>query len=170
MRLTIIAAVGKRGELGLAGGLPWRLPGDLAFFKRTTMGHPVIMGRRTFDEVKKPLPGRENIVVTRNRDFAADGVVAVASLEEAMAHCAERDEAFVIGGAEIYRQALSRADRMILTRIDAEFEADTWFPAWDSSNWREVSREEHAADEKNRWAYAFVVMEREGERKLKIEN
>jgi dihydrofolate reductase len=162
MRLTIIAAVGKRGELGLSGGLPWRLPGDLAFFKRTTMGHPVIMGRRTFDEVKKPLPGRENIVVTRNRDFAAEGVVAVASLEEAVAHCAGREEAFVIGGAEIYRQALSVADRMILTKIDGEFEADTWFPSWDESAWREVSREEHPADEKNRWGYAFVVMERVG--------
>jgi dihydrofolate reductase len=162
MRLTIIAAVGRRGELGLAGGLPWRLPGDLAFFKRTTMGHPVIMGRRTFDEVKKPLPGRENIVVTRNREWGAEGVVAVASLEAAIAHCAGRDEAFVIGGAEIYRQALGVADRMILTRIDGEFEADTWFPEYDRSAWRESSREEHAADEKNKWGYAFVEMVRVG--------
>lgn len=160
MRLTIIAAVGRRGELGLAGGLPWRLPGDLAFFKRTTMGHPVIMGRRTFDEVKRPLPGRENIVVTRNRAFAADGVVAVASLGEAIAHCEGRPEAFVIGGAEIYRQALDVAGTMILTRIDGEFEADTWFPEFDPKVWREVSREEHPADEKNRWPYAFVVYER----------
>lgn len=161
MRLTIIAAVGKRGELGLAGGLPWRLPGDLAFFKRTTMGQAVIMGRRTFDEVKKPLPGRENIVVTRNRAFAADGVVAVSSLEAAIAHCAGREEAFVIGGAEIYRQALPRADRMILTRIAAEFEADTYFPTFEARDWRVVTRDPHSADEKNRWDYEFVEMERE---------
>lgn len=162
MKLTIIAAIGRNGEIGRGGGLPWRLPADLAFFKRTTMGHAVIMGRRTFDEVKKPLPGRENIVVTRNRSFAADGVVAVASLDDAIAHCAGREEAFVIGGAEIYRQALAIADRMILTRIDGEFEADTHFPAFDERAWREVSRETHEADEKNKWGYAFVVMERVG--------
>ncbi len=162
MRLTIIAAIGRNGEIGRGGGLPWRLPADLAFFKRTTTGHAVIMGRKTFDEVKKPLPGRENIVVTRNRGFAAEGVVAVASLDEAIAHCSGRGEAFVIGGAEIYRQALPVADRMILSRIDGEFEADTYFPAYDSFAWREVSRERHEADEKNRWACEFVVMERVG--------
>lgn len=162
MTLTIIAAIGRNGEIGRGGGLPWRLPADLAFFKRTTIGHAVIMGRRTFDEVKKPLPGRENIVVTRNRAFAAEGVVSVGSLGEAIAHCAGRDEVFVIGGAEIYRQALKIADRMILTRIDGEFEADTHFPEFDASAWREISRENHAADEKNRWGYSFVVMERVG--------
>ncbi|MGK2859897.1 MAG: dihydrofolate reductase [Thermoanaerobaculia bacterium] len=160
MKLTIIAAIGRNGEIGRGGGMPWRLPSDLAFFKRTTMGHAVIMGRKTFDEVKKPLPGRENIVVTRNRRFAADGVIAVGSFDEAIAHCAGREEAFVIGGAEIYRQALGIADRMILTRIDGEFEADTHFPAFDERAWREVSRETHEPDEKNKWGFAFVVMER----------
>jgi dihydrofolate reductase len=162
MRTSIIVAMDRRRAIGRDNGLPWHLPGDLKFFKRTTMGHPLIMGRKTYDSVGKPLPGRTNIVITRRDDYAPDGVIITRSLDEALDIAAQhdREEIFVGGGSEIFAQALDRVDRMYVTRIDHEFDGDTFFPEVDWSEWRLISREEHEPDEKNRWGYAFEVWER----------
>ena len=143
-RLSILAAVARNGVIGRDNALPWHLPGDLKRFKALTLGHPVVMGRKTFESILaangKPLPGRENIVVTRARDYAAAGCRVVHSLEAALA-CADGAEAFVIGGAEIYVLALPLAERLYLTEIDADFEGDARFPRYDRGDWVEVARE-----------------------------
>ena len=160
--VAIIAAVADNGVIGRENALPWRLPEDLRHFKRITMGKPVIMGRRTWDSIGRPLPGRTNIVITRNPSFAAAGVEVVASLEEALAlagHIAAADgveEAVVIGGAEIYRAAIPRADRLYITEVHARFEGDARLPAIDWSQWRETSREDHTGG----LNYSFVRYER----------
>jgi dihydrofolate reductase len=141
VRLTLIAAVARNGVIGKGGGLPWRIPEDLRHFKRTTRGHAVIMGRKTFDEVGKPLPDRRNIVVTRRADLRLEGCETAPSIEEAIALARATDpEPFVIGGAEIYRAALPYATHMILTEIDRDVEGDTYFPAFDRSAWAEIER------------------------------
>ncbi len=161
MSVTLIAAIARNRVIGKDGDLPWRLPADLKHFKRTTVGHPLIMGRRTFESFGRPLPDRTNIVVTRNRDYRVEGAVIVPSFGEAMQVARrEGDEIFIGGGEEVFRHFLPSADRMILTWIDEEFEGDTFFPEFDESEWRVVSREEHQPDEKNRWPYSFVVYER----------
>lgn len=162
MRKSIIVAMDRNRAIGVDNRLPWHLPRDLKFFKKTTMGHPLIMGRKTYDSVGKPLPGRLNIVVTRNALYRPEGVMVARSLEEAIRIAAEHDmeEIFIAGGSEIFRQGLDVADRMYVTEIDAEFDADTFFPEFDRSEWEVFSREEHAPDEKNRWPCAFVVYER----------
>ncbi len=168
MRVTLIAAVARNGVIGQDGGIPWRLPADLAYFKRTTMGHTLVMGRRTF-ESSGPLPGRTTIVLTRQRGWrppaGAAGVETAASLDEALVRAAARgeDEIFVCGGEAIYRRALPVADRLHLTRVAAEPEGDTFFPDFDPARWRRASREEHAPDERNPMGYAFEVWERPGE-------
>ena len=163
MRLTIIVAMGRNRVIGFANALPWKLPADLRRFKRLTMGHHLLMGRKTFESIGRPLPGRTSVVITRNRRYrAAEGVHAVQSFEEAAA-LAERagdDEAFVIGGAEIYALALPRADRLIVTRVHADFEGDTWFPVFDESGWTLVDIEEHDPDDRNPHAYGFLRYER----------
>ncbi|MGH9458136.1 MAG: dihydrofolate reductase [Thermoanaerobaculia bacterium] len=161
MSLTLIAAVARNGIIGKEGNLPWRLPGDLRHFKQTTTGHPLIMGRRTFESFGGSLPNRTNIVVTRNPDYKPEGAVVARSLPEAIAVARRQDETvFIGGGEEIFRLAMLIADRMILTWIDADFDGDTRFPEFDSDDWREVGREEHAPDEKNRWPWAVVTYER----------
>ena len=157
MTITIIAAMGRNRVIGRDGGLPWRLPADLKFFKSQTMGHHLIMGRRTWAELGKPLPGRTNIVVTRNQDFEADGAIVVRSFEAALEYSNGEEEVFVAGGAEIYKLALPVCDRMHLTLIDEEFEGDTFFPAYDKGEWELVGEELHEADERNRWAYRFTT-------------
>ena len=139
--VTLIAAVARNGVIGKDGGLPWKIPEDLAFFKRTTSGHAVIMGRRTFEEVGRPLPSRRNIVVSRQPGLVLQGCEVAPSLEEAieLAHTTDPDP-FVIGGAEIYRAALGIADRMLITEIDRDVEGDTWFPPFDRAAWRETER------------------------------
>ena len=138
---TLIAAIAKNGVIGKDGGLPWRIPEDLKHFKRTTLGHAVIMGRKTFDEVGRPLPDRRNIVVTRKQGLVLAGCEVVGSVEAAIELARATDpEPFVIGGAEIYRAALPYATRMILTELDRDAEGDTWFPAFDRSGWMEVER------------------------------
>ncbi|HVR44527.1 MAG TPA: dihydrofolate reductase [Thermoanaerobaculia bacterium] len=161
MSITLIAAVARNGVIGKDGGLPWRLPADLRFFKRTTTGHPLIMGRRTFESLDEPLPDRTNIVISRRPDYRPAGAIVVRSLEEALA-AARRldDEIFIGGGEEIFRLSLPIADRMVLTRIDHDFEGDTFFPEPAPADWREVGREDHEPDEKNRWPYSFVTWER----------
>jgi len=160
MRLSLIAAVGKDGVIGAGGKLPWKLPADLAHFKQVTMGHPIIMGRKTFESIGRTLPGRENIVVTRQHDYAAPGCVVVASLNEAFERTRDADEAFIIGGAELFRAALPRAAKLYLTRIDHDFEGDVFFPEFDPAEWREVSRREGIVDAQNPYPHVFLVFER----------
>ena len=146
--------------IGRDGDLPWRLPEDLKHFKRVTLGKPVIMGRKTWDSLYvKPLPGRRNIVVTRNPDFRADGAEATMSVEDALARVADAEEAVVIGGATLFEDALPVAGRFHLTEVHAAIDGDTFFPAFDRTGWREVSRVDHPADGDSP-AYSFVLLER----------
>jgi len=156
--LSLIAAVAANGVIGARGGLPWRLPDDLRFFRAQTMGRPVIMGRRTWDSIGKPLPGRTNIVVSRRPGFSAPGAQVADSLDAALAQCADAAEAFVIGGAELYRAALPHADRLVLTEIRREFDGDVVFPEFDRAHWRETGRESHAGADG--LAYDFARYER----------
>ncbi len=153
--LTLIVAVDRQHGIGVNNTLPWRLPEDLAFFKRVTSGHAIIMGRKTFDAIGRPLPNRHNIVVSRNADWSADGVDRAASLEEAIAMAGE-GEIFIIGGAQIYRDAIALADRLVVTEIDAVFACDAFFPAIDPAQWQVESRETHHSDS-NGWDYSFVM-------------
>ncbi len=163
MKVTIIAAVADNAVIGSQGELPWRLSADLKRFKALTMGHAMIMGRKTFDSVGKALPGRRNIVVTRNRGFAAPEVVAAPSIESALLLVQDDDNVFIAGGAEIYSQALHRADEMLLTRVHAEPEGDATFPEFDDVNeWKLVDSEHFEADEKNQYPYSFLTYRRVG--------
>jgi dihydrofolate reductase len=157
-RVYVIAAVAANGMIGAGGKLPWHLPEDLQHFKRLTLGHPVIMGRKTWESLKGPLAQRENIVVTRNRDYAAPGAAVAASLEAALALCAGEPVVFVIGGTSLFRESLPIAAGLVLTEIARDYEGDTRFPAWDRSQWREAQREAHTAADGTR--YAFVRYER----------
>lgn len=164
MTLSFIAALADNNVIGRDNRLPWHMPADLKRFKALTLGHHVIMGRKTFDEIKKPLPGRINVVVTRSVDFAPDGVAVARSIEEAVAkaEAAGDPEIFVIGGAEIFSQLLHRADRMHLTRVHAEPEGDTFFPEFDDVNeWQLVDTEHFEADDKNPHPYSFLTYERQ---------
>lgn len=165
MRLSIIAALSTNNVIGRDNAVPWRLSTDLKRFKALTMGHHLIMGRKTYESVGRPLPGRVNVVITRREDFAAEGVTVVHSLEEAirLAAAAGEGEAFIAGGAEIYQQSMHRADRMYLTRVHAEVEGDTLFPDFDDvSEWRLVDAEHFDADEKNEYPFSFLTYERAG--------
>ncbi len=159
MRLSLIVAVAKNRVIGNKNEMPWHLPADFAYFKKITTGHPIIMGRKTFESIGRPLPDRRNIVVSRNPVFRADGVEVVASLELAINAC-HREDAFVIGGATLYAEALPRVDRVYLTEVDAAPDGDTLFPVLDKNQWREIERERREADEKNIHAMEFVVLER----------
>ena len=159
-RIALIAAMAENGVIGRENRLPWRLPADLRRFKSVTMGKPVIMGRKTYESIGKPLPGRSNIVVTRDPDYRAPGCQVVHSLEQALEAGAGHAEVMVIGGAKLYRQALGRAQRMYLTLVRAEVEGDTLFPDIEPQQWRELERESHRADEKNQYDYDFVILQR----------
>ena len=162
MRVSLIVAVSENGVIGRDGGLPWRLSADLKHFKKTTMGHHLIIGRRTWDEVGKPLPGREMVVVTRSRHFSPEGVKVTHSIEEALDAAAGDLEPFFGGGAYIYRLALTKklVDRLYITRVHAEVEGDTFFPDVDFEDWELISEERREADEKNDHACTFEVYER----------
>jgi dihydrofolate reductase len=167
MTLTLIAAVARNGAIGHAGGLLWHLPEDLAHFRRTTMGSPVIMGRKTWESLParfRPLPGRLNIVVTRQRGWQAEGAAVAHDLDGALAHvrAARQDRVFVIGGAQLYAEALPRADELVLTEIDAAFEGDAHFPAWSRAQFDEVARERHLAAAPNHFAFDFATYRRKG--------
>lgn len=159
-KVTLVVAATDDGVIGKDGGMPWHLPADLAHFKRVTLGHPIVMGRRTFASIGRALPGRLNVVVTRDRAFTADGVTVVHALDAALAACGDAPEAMVIGGGELYREALPRATRIHLTRIHAAIDGDTHFPALDPAGWVEVAREERPPDERNAWPLSFVTLER----------
>ena len=156
--LTLIDATDRQRGIGIHNTLPWRLKEDLAFFKQTTSGHAIIMGRKTFDSIGRPLPNRRNIVVTRNPGWTHDGVERAGSLDEA-AQLAGDGEVFVIGGAQIYVDAIQIADKLIVTEIDAVYDCDAFFPAIDPAVWKEVAREPHHSAE-NGWDYAFVIYQR----------
>ena len=158
MCLTIIVATDRARGIGIENRLPWRLPEDLAHFKRTTTGHPIIMGRKTFESIGRPLPGRRNIVVSRNPDWRHDGVDVVPSVDAAIA-LAPGTDAFVIGGAQIYAETLALASRLIVTEIDQVFDCDAFFPAIDPNRWHESARQAYYS-EHNDCAYAFVTYQR----------
>ncbi|MBM3383890.1 MAG: dihydrofolate reductase [Betaproteobacteria bacterium] len=157
-RIYLVAAVAANGVIGASGGMPWHLPEDLRHFKALTLGHPVIMGRRTWESIGRPLPGRENIVVSRRAGFTASGASVARSLGAALALCAGEATVFVIGGGELYREALPLAHGLVLTEIRREFEGDTRFPDWDRSCWRETQRRPQTAADGLR--FDFVLYER----------
>ena len=157
-RIYLIAAVARNSVIGAGGALPWYLPEDLKHFRKITLGHPVIMGRRTWESFAKPLPGRENIVISRRPGFQAPGASVAASLQAAIALCAGEPVAFVIGGAETYAAALPLADGLVLSEIDRDCEGDTRFPQWNPKEWRETQREAHTAADGTR--FDFVLYER----------
>lgn len=158
--ISIIAALAENRVIGVNNTLPWRLPNDLKHFRRLTTGHAIVMGRKNHESIGKPLPERTNIVVTRNRDYRANGCLIAHSLDEALTLAKDDPEIFVIGGAEIYREALPHADRLYLTQVHADIHGDTFFPEIKSDDWKETARERHAADDKHAYAYSFVVLER----------
>ena len=160
MKLSVIVAMAANRVIGHANRLPWHLPADLKHFKATTLGKPVLMGRKTWESIGRPLPGRTNIVITRDTAYTADGCVVVHSLDEAIRVAGEAEEAMVIGGAELYRQALPLADTLYLTLVHGEFTGDTRFPEWRQDEWREIGRVDHEPDESNPHAYSFLTLER----------
>ncbi|MCB0487625.1 MAG: dihydrofolate reductase [Cyclobacteriaceae bacterium] len=165
MKISLIAALSQNRVIGKNNDLPWRLPDDMKYFMETTSGHHVIMGRKNYDSLPekfKPLPNRINIVVTRQKGFKAAGCEIVHSIEEGVeiGRKAEERELFIIGGAEIYKASLAVADCLYLTEIDAIIEGDTYFPEINPSEWREVSRKRHEADQKHKHAFDFVVYDR----------
>lgn len=145
--LSVIAAVSRNGVIGRHNTLPWHLPEDLKRFRALTMGHPIIMGRRTYESLGRLLPGRQTVIVSRNPAYRVEGARVVATLPQALEVCARDAEAFVIGGAQLYQEALPLADRLYLTRIEADVEGDAFFPAYDGALWREVARESGASAE-----------------------
>lgn len=165
-KLALIVAMAENRVIGRDNQLPWHLPNDLAYFKKVTMGKPIIMGRKTFESIGRPLPGRENIVITRQSDWARDDVTVCNSLEDAIAHASSLaavqnlTEIMVIGGSEIYKQALNRADRLYLTRVHGSVEGDALFPALNEAHWIEQSSERHDASGSNPYDYSFIVLDR----------
>ncbi|MEQ8952307.1 dihydrofolate reductase [Parvibaculum sp.] len=167
LHVSFVVAIAENGVIGRDNGLPWRLSGDMAFFKRVTMGKPVIMGRKTWESLpRKPLPGRPNIVVTRDPSYHAEGAEVATSAEAALLRGKELatglgvDEIAVIGGAQLYAEMFDHATRLYITEVHAAPAGDVSFPAFDAARWREVSRERHEAGEKDSAPYSFVLMER----------
>jgi dihydrofolate reductase len=156
MTTSIIVAAADNGVIGLGGELPWRISTDLRRFKRLTMGHHLVIGRKTFDTLGRPLPGRTIVVISRSLDRVPEGVLLARSLDQALSLAADDDEVFVAGGGEIYRLALPLADRIYLTRVHANPEGDTWFPEVDETVWRLLSRQDHEADDKNQYRFSFL--------------
>ena len=161
-RITLIAAMARNRAIGLDGAMPWHLPRELRHFKETTMGKPIVMGRKTWESIGRVLPGRQNIVVTRNRGYAAEGCDVAASLEEAVA-LAEGEEVMIIGGGQLYAEAMACADRMVLTFVECEPEADTWFPEWQAEEWEEKESRSELADDRNPHDYRVVELKKRGQ-------
>lgn len=164
--LTLIAALARNGVIGRDNQLPWHLPADLRFFKQTTMGKPLLMGRRTWEAIGRPLPGRRMIVLSRDPGCYAPGCVVAHSLEEALAIAGAVPEIMVIGGAMLYRQTLPLAGRLYLTRVDVDAPGDAWFPDWNERDWRLIWEETHPADGDHAWPYRFQRWERIGADKV----
>ncbi len=166
MKIVLIAAFAQNSVVGINNTLPWHLPEDLKYFKRTTSGKAIIMGRKTYDSIGRPLPNRTNIVITRNSEFKAEGVQVVSSLQAAIDLAGEVnfingvDEVMIIGGASIYEEALPQAERLYLTHVHADVEGDAYFPEVDFSQWQETSRDDHGASDNNPYDYSFVVYDK----------
>ena len=155
-QLSLIVAMDENRLIGSNNGLPWHLPADLAYFKRTTLGKPILMGRKTYESIGRPLPGRQNIVITRNPDFSAPGCDIAGDIDAALALCGEASEVMLIGGATLYEQAMTQVSTLYITHIRSRYEGDTWFPAFDAADWKEIEREDHKADENNSTDYSFA--------------
>ena len=160
MTISLVVAASTNNVIGSDGGLPWHLPDDLRHFKRLTTGKPVVMGRRTHESIGRPLPDRHNIVMTRDPDYAATGCDVVSSVSEVLDLVGAADEVMIIGGGQVYRDFLLHADRIYLTRVQADVAGDTYFPDIDEKTWCPVSSEHHPADEKHRYAFDVMVFER----------
>ncbi|GAB1260714.1 type 3 dihydrofolate reductase [Aurantivibrio plasticivorans] len=166
MKIALIVAMADQRVIGGGNKLLWQLPEDLKFFKRTTLGKPVIMGRKTYESIGRPLPERTNIVVTRQSDWDADGVTVVHSVDDALSLASDlpliegREEVMVIGGAQIYKEALPLVQRMYLTRVDAQFDGDAFFPDFNNDEWNEVECLDHRSDSRNPYNYSFITLER----------
>jgi dihydrofolate reductase len=160
MIISIIAAMADNGVIGIENRLPWNLPADMKWFRKQTMGKPVLMGRKTFESIGKPLPNRRNIVVTRDTSLVIEGCDVVGSVDEALHVCASEAEVMIIGGASFYEQMLPRADRLYLTLVHAELEGDAWFPEINFSQWKELERIDQDADEANAFPCSFVILDR----------
>ena len=160
MIISLLVAMDERRGIGKAGGLPWRLSTDLKRFRNLTMGHHIIVGRKTFESIGRPLPGRQTIILTRNESFRPEGCFVARSVEDALRLAEDRgeSEAFICGGAEIYAQSLDKADRIYLTLVHADSEADTFFPDYNGDQWIERESEHHSADEKNQHAFTFKLL------------
>lgn len=162
MKIAMIAAMAKNRVIGLDNDMPWHLPDDLKFFKATTMGKPVIMGRKTFESIgSKPLPNRANYVISRQSDFKTNGATLCASVDAALAELSNQDEVIIMGGGQLYNMMLPKADKLYLTLIDTELAGDTLFPDWTKLAWNELSRKHHTKDERHSFAFDFVVLEKE---------
>lgn len=159
MRLSLIVAMDKNRLIGKNNQLPWHLPVDLAHFKKVTMGKPIVMGRKTFESIGRPLPGRQNIVLSR-KGFDAEGVTNVGSICEATALTVNEDEVMIIGGGTIYENMIDIVDRMYITYVDGEFEGDAWFPEFDETQWSIIEEESTSADSDNRYGCRFVIYDR----------
>lgn len=159
MIISLIAAMDNNQLIGVKNGLPWHLPADFKHFKQVTMGKPVLMGRKTYESIGKPLPGRKNIVVTRS-GFEADGVLTASSIDAALALVSDEAEVMILGGANIYQQMIDKADKMYLTHVHAECEGDAWFPEFDMNEWDIASRQSVSADEKNNYDFDIVEYQR----------
>lgn len=157
--ISVIVAMSKNRVIGKDNQLPWHLPADLKFFKETTMGHAILMGRKTHEAIGRPLPGRENVILTRQKDYHPEGCTVIHSVEEALERYQDQS-IFVIGGAEIIKQFLPVVDRLYLTLIDQEFEGDVFLPEFREEEWEEVSRVQGITDEKNPYSYYFLVYDR----------
>lgn len=160
--ISLIAAAARNNVIGKGNALPWDLPDDLKHFREVTAGHAIIMGRKTFESIGRPLPKRRNIVITRQEDYRPEGVEVAANLESAIALLPKEEEAFVIGGGEIFKQALPLATRVYLTRVEADVEGGAFFPRLDPGEWKEVSRQEGIVDEKNALPHTFLILDRIG--------
>ncbi len=159
-RISLIAAMAQNRTIGINNTLPWRLPGELKYFKAVTMGHHILMGRKTYESIGKPLPGRTTVIITRNAGYTAEGCIIANSIDAAIHASASDNEIFFVGGAELYSQALAVADRLYLTEIQKDYEGDAHFPEFDYNQWHEVKREKHKVDEPDGLAYHFVVYDR----------
>jgi dihydrofolate reductase len=158
--ISLVAAMAENGTIGRDNSLPWRLPDDLKRFKALTMGKLLLMGRKTYESIGRPLPGRSSLVLTRDRDWHAEGVVVARSLGQALSHARDSDELVAIGGAQIYRLLMPFARRIHLTLVHAEVPGDTFFPDFDPTQWADVECQRHPADERNAYAFTFVTLER----------
>lgn len=157
----MIAAMTASRVIGIKNTLPWKLPNDMKWFRQQTMGKPIVMGRKTFESFgAKALPGRKNIIITRDNDYKAADSIVVHSIDEAIQAAGDVDELMIIGGASFYQQMLARADRLYLTFVDADIEGDAWFPDFESNDWKETEKKNYIKDEKNPFDHQFVILDR----------